>query len=84
MYFPNGTTKVLSLGTEGVIGEPLKQHSMNDRDIYTRVTVVAAQTWNNTVVRCFADYGAGSLLSNNATLVVYTSLSESAHNSITE
>ena len=77
-FFPNGTYEALRRGTVNVIGIPFQEH-VND-DLYTTVTVVATQTWNNTIIRCYANYGTVPQLSNNASLIVYMSLSESVHN----
>ena len=70
-YSPDDTfDRVLHSSTEDVI----RLSSVRSGAIInTTITIIAKQSWNNTILRCHAILGSGHL-SNPASLMIYSSL----------
>ena len=76
-YYSDDTFKaVLTQDAEGVIN---RTKVRSDNRISTTLTLVATQSWNGTIIRCYAEQGHG-YLSDRAYLMVYSSLRK--HHSI--
>ena len=72
-FYSNNTYKAtLAQGEEGVINTVMTNVQPSN-GIATTLTLFATESWNGTIIRCYADQGHG-YLSHPAYLMVYTSL----------